>query len=271
MLWLFLGNVTIACSTHPVNRQRPRGGKLKHASVDGVQCSLAWGLLESSNNPELPGCLGSMESWAMASLGFGFWCHPLQLLTIICAFSEGSWDKSSDMRFHVIPDLRQLGRPASCLPGTFSAWKPCILRNPSVPGKQGSLVILHGITCSRTSPWTESRWRGIPGPYLWGCESRLDSIRHWVITIYILGSSLMQQSPGWKKHCLIEGLLSWWRHAISPSMIWFWIGLWNKRRREGKNFFRSSQLIRQQYQFNFVMKQIFSTTERQVVRQKASD
>lgn len=267
VLWLFLGNVTKAHSTHPVNKQRPSGGKLKQASMDGGQCSLAWGLLESSNNPGLPGCLGPMESWAVAGLGFSFWRQPLQLLTIICASSEGSWDKSSDMKFHVIPSLRQLGWPTSCLPGTFSDRRSCILRNPSVPDKRGLFIILHNIMCSRTSLWTESRRSGIPGPDPWGCKSRSDSARHWVFTVHVLASLWMQWSLGWKKHCLIEGLLSWWRHAISPSKIWLWIGLRNKRRREGKNFFRSSQLIRRTYRFNFVMKQIFSATERQGLRQ----
>lgn len=94
-----------------------------------------------------------------------------------------------------------------------------------------------------------------------GCESWWDFLSHWRITIHILAAE-----PKWTKYYLIRNVLNWWEHAVSPSGIQFWIGLWNKRRK-GKNLSQHSQLIRQPYQFNFVMKQIFSATERQVVRQ----
>lgn len=81
---------------------------------------------------------------------------------------------------------------------------------------------------------------GSLGPHMLGPESRFDSLGHWTVTIHILASLLMQQSLECKKHCFIRGLLSWWGHAVSPPGIWFWIGLWNKRRRWGNNLSRYS-------------------------------
>lgn len=107
--------------------------------------------------------------------------------------------------------------------------------------------------CSETSCQTDSWWSGISRPHGLGSQD----VRADQTLIHILASLLRQQSLEQKKSCFTKGWLSWWGHAVSPPGMWFWIGLWNKRRREGKNLSRFLQLIRQPYWFNFAMKCIF--------------
>lgn len=160
--------------------------------------------------------------------------------------SWGTQENLQPVRAHVIPGLTLPGWLTSA---SFSAEGPKVLLTPRKTG----LTSWH---------WSQVFWDLSSDRFLmkWDLQaSRLGSkdVRADQTPIHILASLLRQQSLEQKESCFTKGSLSWWGHAVSPSGMWFWIGLWNKRRREGKNLSRFLQLIRQPYRFNFAMKCIF--------------